>query len=309
MNWKNTGDRMPIAIIVHGGAWNIPDELVEGHRKGCSEAALTGYGILEGGGSALDAVEAAAKVMEDDPTFDAGIGSFLTAEGEVELDAIIMDGRNLDAGAVASVRNIRYPISLARRVMEETEHVMFVGEGANKFAEKCGFEYFPKEKLVVERELERWERYRKEGFKGTRSAFVKDQTDGTVGAVAIDAKGNIAVATTTGGPPFKIPGRVGDSPLIGCGAYADNETGGASATGLGEPLMKILMSKTACDFMCQGMSAQQAADASVKFLEKKVNGLGGVITIDTSGEVGLAFNTPRMAYAYIREGENPAVGI
>jgi len=284
------------AVIVHGGAWKIPKDLEKPCLVGVERAAKLAMNCLLEDNSALDAVEAAVKCMEDNPTFDAGVGSVLNAEGEIELDAAVMDGKTLNAGAVAAVRNIQNPISLARRVMENSNHVFLVGEGANKFATLQGFEKF--DGLVVERELERWKKLR-EKYRGTMKF---SEENGTVGAVAIDGHGNIAAATSTGGIPFKLPGRVGDSSLIGCGLYADNMVGGVSATGYGESIIKVVLSKVVCELLGRGLTAQKAAEESVKMLEKKINGRGGVIVLDKKGDVGIFYNTPKMARAYIKEG-------
>jgi len=284
------------AVVVHGGAWKIPKDLEKPCLEGVERAAKLAMDCLLDDNSALDAVEAAVKCMEDNPTFDAGVGSVLNAEGEIELDAAIMDGKTLNAGAVAAVRNIKNPISLARRVMEHSNHVFLVGEGANKFAKLQGFEKF--DGLVVKRELERWKKLR-EKYRGTMK--FSDQ-NGTVGAVAMDAQGNIAAATSTGGTPFKLPGRVGDSCLIGCGLYADNLIGGVSATGYGESIIKIVLSKVVCELLGKGLTAQKAAEEGVKMLEKKINGRGGVIVLDKKGNIGIFYNTPKMARAYLKEG-------
>jgi beta-aspartyl-peptidase (threonine type) len=291
------------AIIVHGGAWKIPKDLAKPCLEGVERAAIVAMNRLLEVNSALDAVELAVKCMEDNPTFDAGVGSVLNAEGEIELDAAIMDGKTLNAGAVAAVRGVRNPISLARRVMENSNHVFLVGEGANKFAALQGFEKF--DGLVVERELERWKKLH-EKYSETMKFSEKN---GTVGAVAIDSHGNVAAATSTGGIPtstggipFKLPGRVGDSSLIGCGLYADSKVGGVSATGHGESIIKIALSKVVCELLGRGLTAQKAADESVKRLERKINGRGGVIVLDRKGNVGISYNTPKMARAYITEG-------
>lgn len=288
------------SLIVHGGAWAIPDDQVEAHMAGCRRAAEVGWQLLSEGAAALDAVEAAVRVMEDDPTFDAGRGSHLNAAGEVELDALIMDGATLKAGAVAAVQRVANPISLARLVMERTEHVLLVGAGAEHFAHQQGVAICPPEELLVGRELERWKQLQADPTWRTPQAF--QRRGDTVGAVARDGRGSLAAATSTGGTPKKLPGRVGDSPLIGCGAYADNRTAGVSATGWGEALMRIVISKTVCDWVGQGMTAQQAAEASVRLLHERVNGLGGVIVVDHYGQIGFAYNTPRMARAHISDG-------
>lgn len=287
-------------IIVHGGAWNIPDELIEDHIRGVEKAVGVGWEILENGGSALDAVEEAVKTMENDPTFDAGKGSFLNEEGFVELDAIIMDGSTLNVGAVAAVRNIKNPIVLARKVMELTEHVLLVGEGANRFARKIGMETVDLSELVLKREIERWKRF-KEGKITTKDLF-EQSPKGTVGAVALDKHGNFAAATSTGGIAGKMVGRVGDTPLVGCGAYADNNYGAVSSTGHGEKIMKIVLAKEVINFIAQGCNAQEAADKSIKLIWNRLRGRAGVIVLDKNGKIGISYNTPRMAYAYVKNG-------
>ncbi|MFQ5869020.1 MAG: isoaspartyl peptidase/L-asparaginase [Candidatus Zixiibacteriota bacterium] len=284
-------------IIVHGGAWDIPGEVHKAHLKGCRKAAELGYEILSSGGSALDAVEAAVRALEGDPTFDAGRGSFLNLEAEVEMDAIIMDGRDLESGAVAGVGNVRNPVSLARLVMEKTDHLLLIGEGAKAFAPRCGVRLCPTEELLVGRELRRYRALkRKKDFK-PRTIF-EPKRSGTVGAVAIDKEGNLASATSTGGVPKKLPGRVADTPIIGCGAYADNSSGAVSSTGWGESIMKVLLAKTVCDFMAEGFTALVACRKGIQLLGRKVGGLGGAIAIDRRGNLGFSYNTPHMAYAF-----------
>ncbi|MCU0503099.1 MAG: isoaspartyl peptidase/L-asparaginase, partial [Anaerolineae bacterium] len=230
---------MGLAIIVHGGAWDIPAELQAEHVAGCRAAAEAGWAVLAAGGSALDAVEAAVRVMEDHPVFDAGRGSHLNRDGEVELDAGMMDGRTLMAGAVASVTRIANPISLARRVLHDSEHVFLVGAGAERFAQDAGIPLCRPADLVIERERRLWE-------DGGRTTFGSGAAD-TVGAVALDGAGNLAVGNSTGGTMYKHPGRVGDTPIIGCGLYADNLSGAAACTGWGEQIMKTVLAKTAVD--------------------------------------------------------------
>ncbi|MBN1639747.1 MAG: isoaspartyl peptidase/L-asparaginase [Anaerolineae bacterium] len=297
---------MPIALIVHGGAWDIPDDLVDDHRACCLSAARTGWEVLHGGGTALDAVERAIRVMEDHPAVDAGVGAFLNAAGEVELDAGLMDGRTLAAGSVAAVQGVRHPITLARRVME-SEHVLLVGQGAERFAERQGVERCPSAALVVPREVARWHAISSTGDFQARQAFTRGHD--TVGAVALDATGDIAAGTSTGGTPHKLPGRVGDSPLVGSGYYADAELGGASCTGWGEAIMRVVLAKAAIDRL-RGTDAPHAARWAVDHLRRKVDGLGGIILVDSEGRVGYAHNTPRMAYAYVYEGlSEPQFGI
>jgi beta-aspartyl-peptidase (threonine type) len=288
-------------LVVHGGAWEIPPKVHQAHVDGCSRAAAIGWSILVEGGTALDAVEAAVRCLEDDTTYDAGRGSFLNAAGEVELDAMIMDGRDLNLGAVAAVRNIRNPVTLARRVMTASEHTFFVGPGAESFARQQGIPACSPQDLLVERELERW-RDMQAGI-GPRPSEYFIPRD-TVGAVALDAAGNLAAATSTGGSAGKLPGRVGDSPLVGSGAYADNRSAAASATGVGEALMKIVISKTACDLVAQGHTAQEAADAAIALLAERTDGHGGLIVLDRQGRFGISHNTSCIAHAVISEGRS-----
>ena len=285
-------------FIVHGGAWDIPDEEVSGHLNGCRAAAQIGWSILKDGGSALDAVEAAIRSLEDDPAFDAGKGAWLNSVGEVELDAIIMDGATLNNGAVAAVQHVRNPISVARMVMERTPHSLLTGLGAEHFAQAQGIELCDESELLTGQELERWKIIKAQKNYSVREAF-SGTPHGTVGAVARDVHSHLAAGTSTGGTPNKLQGRVGDSPLIGCGCYADDVSAGASATGWGESIMKVVLSKAACDFTQQGLSAQQAAEKAIGVLADRVQGLGGLIVIDRSGQIGIAFNTPRMARAWI----------
>lgn len=289
---------MPEALIVHGGAWDIPDELVESHRDCCLAAAQEGWRVLQGGGSALDAVESAIRLMEDHPAVDAGVGAFLNAAGEVELDAGLMDGTTLAAGSVAAVQRVRHPITLARRVME-SEHVLLVGSGAERFADRHGVERCPSALLVVPRELARWQEIAANQDFQIRHAFTGPGD--TVGAVALDRAGSIAAGTSTGGTPHKLPGRVGDSPLVGSGYYADSTLGGASCTGWGEGIMRVVLAKAAIDRLEQ-MAAGAAARWAVSYLATKVDGLGGIILLDRQGRMGYAHNTPRMALAYVHEG-------
>lgn len=286
-------------LIVHGGAWNIPDADDEAHLNGVGKAIIEVFPLLQSGMSALDAVEKAVNILEQDSTFDAGYGAFLNEVGEIELDAMIMDGAKLDYGAVAGIRNYLHPVSIARRVMERTEHCILVGEGAQKFARKMDFVELPPTDLLTERELIFYNKIKSDPEFTTRKPFDKNMHD-TVGAVALDQTGNLAAATSTGGTPRKLQGRVGDSPVIGAGAYADNVYGAASATGWGESILKVLLSKTACDLL-QDNDPDVAARKSIGILKNRVNGLGGIIMIDKNGEYGFYHNTPKMAFAYAEE--------
>jgi len=293
---------MEPALIVHGGAWGIPDDTVEAHLRGVSAALDAGHAILVRGGMSLDAVEAAVAVLEDDPTFDAGKGAFLNKLGEVELDAMIMDGKGLRSGAVAAVKNICNPVKLARALMEKSELAMLAGNGANLFARLVGFPECPTEELLVGRELARWKAISRKREFHVRHVFdtvQADQERGTVGACAIDRSGNLAAATSTGGVPHKPPGRVGDSPIVGAGAYADNETGAVSATGWGEPILRVVLSKTACDLMDGRLGPTAACRRALAILKRRVNGTGGLIGVDRRGRAGFSYTTPRMARALV----------
>ncbi len=290
-------------ILVHGGAWAIPDDAVEAHLKGVRAAADAGWRALEKGGTALDAVEAAVVALEDDETFDAGRGSFLNKDGRVQLDALMMDGRTLRAGGVGCVERIKNPVRAARLILEKSPHVYFVGEGAERYVEEQGFELCDNSELVIPREVERLRTAKDQTYLTTPSEFC-GPTSGhdTVGAVAVDAKGNIAGATSTGGTLNKAPGRVGDSSLIGCGCYADNETAAASTTGWGEPMMKLVLAKWATDRVHAESSPEIVARESISYLHRRLHGHGGIILLDRVGRIGIAHNTPRMAWAVHRQG-------
>lgn len=290
-----------IALAVHGGAWDIPDELVEPHREGLQRSLNAGWTALLRGGTAVDAVEAAIVTMEDDEAFDAGRGSFINQAGEVELDASIMDGRTMRAGAVAGVQNIRNPIRLARKIMDESEHVLLAGMGAVRFAREHGLSTCSQDDLITDRELQRWRETQRRGGGSVKDAFRRKKVPAdTVGAVALDAAGDFASGTSTGGVPNKYPGRVGDSPLIGCGTYAENGLGGVSTTGWGEAMIRVVMAKSVLDTLERNQAGPQAAaEEGIRMLERKVQGFGGVVVLGRSGAVGLAFNTPRMARGYM----------
>ncbi len=292
------------AIIVHGGAgYELPPS---GFADGIRKSLEAGYRVLQEGGSSEDAVEAAIKVMEDDPQFDAGYGSFLNLFGEVEMDASIMKS-DYSCGAVASVKNIQYPISLARRIMEETEHVFMVGEGANLMAKALGFPYFDP---VSPQARKKWKEMREKFIKGEeklaygklRDFYLKKIQDtlGTVGAVALDDDGTITAGTSTGGIHLKLPGRVGDTPVIGAGTYA-TPWAGASSTGRGECIIKMTLAKRVVDLI-EKYSPQEAANIAKDFA-KKMNCLCGLISLDKNGNFGIFHTTDYIRVGYIREGE------
>ena len=301
-----------ISIVIHGGAWAIPDERVEDHRRGVSAALKSGWDILKKGGHAIDAVQEAIVAMENDETFDAGRGSFINAAGEVELDASIMEGKAYKAGAVAAVQNIRNPILLARKIMEESESVLLVGMGATRFAKEHKIPTCSPDFLVTARELERWKGIQSSRKFATKDAFLKGKLPSdTVGAVALDKFGTIVSGNSTGGTPNKYPGRVGDTPLIGCGTYADNLVGGVSVSGWGEMLIRVAMAKSVIDMMeANGGDPDKAVQDGLRMLHKKVGGYGGVIAIARNGKIATGFNTPRMALAYrTSEMKAPVVSI
>uniref|UniRef100_A0A674P3D9 Isoaspartyl peptidase/L-asparaginase n=1 Tax=Takifugu rubripes TaxID=31033 RepID=A0A674P3D9_TAKRU len=242
---------MPAVVVVHGGAWSVPDKLAKAVVDGVKMAALDGFSVLERGGSALDAVEAAVRNLEDNVTFNAGHGAVLNADGDVELDAIIMDGRALGSGAVSSVKNIPNPVSLARAVMEKTPHLLLTSRGANLFAESIGMATVPTDTLVTANEREEWEEHRSY-VAGVTEDFNSKCAHDTVGAVAVDSAGNVACATSTGGIRNKMVGRVGDAAIIGCGGYADNSSGAVSCTGHGESILKVTLARLILSHMEQG---------------------------------------------------------
>jgi beta-aspartyl-peptidase (threonine type) len=299
---------MQPAIIVHGGAGDIPPEMHQVYCQGVLRALEAGWEMLVAGGLAMDAVEAAIVVMEDDEAFDAGRGSFLNADGQVELDAGCMNGADLRVGAVAAVQFVQNPIRLARAVMDKSEHVLLVAQGAQRFAHKMGFPSCDLTDLAVPREFERWQKLLYNRTYSSRQSFAG--AAGTVGCVALDRAGHVAAGTSTGGTPNKMPGRVGDVPMIGCGFYADDELGGASTTGWGEAIAKVLLARTALHHLQKLGDPQAAAQAAIQVLADKVNGLGGVILLSPDGRPGWHHNTPHMAYAYrTAEMDEPVVAI
>jgi beta-aspartyl-peptidase (threonine type) len=301
--------RMALALIVHGGAGDIAPEGIEPHRRGVALAASRGWQVLKDGGSALDAVEAAIVTMEDDPAFDAGFGSYLNQDGIVEMDASIMDGRTLDAGAIAGVQHIKNPIRLARRVMA-SPLTLLIGSGAEAFAQQVGIPTIENADLRTREQIALWEECRKNPPPPKQAQYVPPSPDhlgDTVGCVAVDAHGTIAAGTSTGGTRFKPAGRVGDSPIIGAGVYADNLLGGASATGWGEAITRVVLSKYALDALSICQNPEDAARAAIEYLARRVGGTGGIIIADTSGRVGFSYNTVRMACAYIHEGMQQVV--
>src|SRR5579864_3322074 len=299
-NRRFPGTSLPTdpVLVVHGGAWAMPDDMVEAHLRGVNNAISAGWRVLERGGSALDAVEEAVVIMEDDETFDAGRGSFLNRDGRVQLDALIMDGATLRAGGVGCVEHLRNPVRAARKILSESPHVYFVAEGAERFAAEHGIPLCRNEDLVIPREVERLREFQARPADAKVDLFAPTISHDTVGAVALDGEGNIAAATSTGGTLNKAPGRLGDSSLIGCGCYADNESAAASLTGWGEPIMKLVLAKWSVDRVLAGNAPEWASQEAMNYLKSRVNGHGGIILLDRRGRFGISHNTPCMAWAF-----------
>jgi L-asparaginase / beta-aspartyl-peptidase len=294
---------MPMAILVHGGAGIIPLEVRARAHKGCLTAAELGLSRLQAGATALEAVEEAVRAMEDDPQYNAGTGSTLSIDGNIEMDAGIMDGHSLRVGAIAGLELVKNPIMVARHVLESS-HALLISKGAQQFALEQGFSLCNKSDLITEAQYQKWLESREQADPQhpTLDAFseTREKKHGTVGAVAIDAQGHLAAATSTGGMQNKHPGRVGDSPLVGCGFYAD-EYAAISCTGWGEDFIRLMIAKRAAEYVAQGLSAQQAADKVMALLSEKATGTGGVIVVDHRGGVGAAWNSEHMSYASIYE--------
>ena len=292
------------AVLVHGGAGTRVDADPAPYFEGTRRAAEAGMRALLQGGSALDAAQAAAVVLEDDPHFNAGTGAALTSAGEAELDASCMDGTTLRAGAVACVRTVKNPILVARRVCDDSPHVLICGPGAEAFARECGFPEVPNALLITQRQLDRWRELHAEALRLGADAVRKKI--GTIGAVAVDARGHLAAASSTGGTMYTRPGRVGDTPIIGAGTYADDGEAAASSTGLGEAILKVSMARAACVRVRDGASPHAAAAAAVGLLRERAVGEGGIIVAGPDGRLGWAYNTPRMSRALIRAGMGSA---
>ena len=364
---KDSQKPQPI-LLIHGGAWAMPDDAIAAHERGIAAALAAGWSALSRGGTAIDAVEAAVTIMEDDDTFDAGRGSFLTRDGRVQLDALLMNGADLRTGGVACVEHLRNPIQAARLVLEKSPHVYFVGTGAERFATQHGMRLVDNTELIVPRERDRLMAFQlaeaagapDTTFSGHSSdsiasteaprnsvisaeaqrsgetpVFALDSateqralateiesalpdelriddptlhSHDTVGAVALDQYGNLAAGTSTGGTLSKAPGRVGDSSLIGCGCYADNLSAAVSLTGWGEPIMKLVLGKWAVDRVAAGATPQAAASAAIDYLFTRLGGHGGIILLGPDGQIGIAHNTPRMAWG-IATAEGQQQGI
>ena len=300
------------ALAIHGGAGTIsPDritpEMERDLRAGLEQALEAGHAVLRDGGSSLDAVIAAVRLLEDDPLFNAGRGAVFTSAGTHEMDAAIMDGKNLGAGAVGGVKGIRNPILLARAVMERSPHVMLSGQGAEEFAREVGLETVDAEYFYTAQRWEALERVRR--GQGKKFAFSDQDRHGTVGAVALDQAGNLAAATSTGGNTNKRPGRIGDTPIIGSGTYANNRTCAVSATGDGEFFIRAVAGHELSALMeYRGMNLEDAARAVLDHVAA-LGGTGGLIAIDREGNIALPFNTTGMYRASVGVDGQTSVAI
>ncbi len=292
-------------VVVHGGAWDIPPEEREAHRLGVLAAARRGLDVLSGGGSALDAVEAAVVVMEDDPALNAGTGSVLNREGAAVLDAGIMDGEYLRAGAVAAVTTAPNPVRVARRVLEASPHVMLAGSGAAAFAVEQGFPPVPPQALVVERERRRlaaWEARRQ-----VASSVTTVPAD-TVGAAALDRSGRLAAAASTGGTLGKLPGRVGDTPVVGAGFYADSRVAAVACTGWGEGILRMALARAAVVRIEGGKAPESVARGLLGRLRERTRGAAGMLIVTPDARVTAAWTTPRMARGWAFAGSRGLYG-
>ena len=280
---------MKPVIIVHGGAKTISEDKLAANYAGCLAAVEAGWDVLRSGGSAAAAVEAAIRVLESDQTFNAGFGSTLNSEGEVEVDAAMMDGATLAWGAVAAMQGVRHPISAARRIMDDKPRLL-VGRSGERFALEHGLEMCAKNDLIAPEQYEEWK----------DEVEVLDRPN-TVGCVALDVNGNLVAGTSTGGTNGQSQGRVGDTALVGCGLYADNRSGACSTTGDGESIIPVVLAKTAIDALAAGKDPDRAAQHAIATLIDRVEGEAGCILIDRQGQIGWAHNSPDMAVAYMSE--------
>jgi beta-aspartyl-peptidase (threonine type) len=278
---------MTLAIIVHGGAKTITEDKVKANQAGCLAAVEAGWAVLTAGGSAGEAVEVAIRILEADPTFNAGFGAVLNTEGEVELDAAIMEGDKLGWGGVAGVQGVRHPISVARMIMDEKPRLL-VADSAERFAADNGAEMCAKEDLITDEMLQEWKEEQE----------VIDRPN-TVGCVALDANGVLVAGTSTGGVMNQPPGRVGDSVVVGSGLYADNNLGACSTTGDGESIIPVVLAKTAIDLLAGERHPEEAAQMAIDVLISKVEGEAGCILLDRQARIGWAYNSQDMAVAYM----------
>ncbi len=295
-------------MAVHGGAGRVSTDQGEPLLKSVTKSAEIGFEFLKKGANAVDAVIEAVAFLEDSSLFNAGAGSALNLEGYAEMEASVMDGKTLAAGATGLLTDVKNPIRLARLVMEQTDHVFIVGKGANQLAQAFNLE---KRDVATSPKLAQYDTQLKKLQKGEfelpkLSALIQQHPEvfqlETVGAVALDSAGNLATATSTGGFPLKMPGRIGDSPSIGCGNYADNFAGACSATGVGEIAIRLVLAKTVCSFMESGRTAQEAVEKSIRLILERIPGCYnemGLLALDTNGRIGAAHSSPNLTWAYM----------
>ena len=304
--WGSLGGNW--TILVHGGAGSAPHDQRERRMEGCRTAVREAARILEGGGTALDSAQRAVEILEDDPQFNAGTGACLTSEGAIELDASLMEGGSLRAGGVCAMPPFLHPIAIARAVLDDGGHILYAAQGAEQFAIARGFERVTDAIMTTPAVRARWEQLKNAGGIVDHTSWDRH---GTVGAVARDSHGTVAAATSTGGQMFKRPGRVGDSPILGAGTYADNQAGACSSTGYGEAILQVCLAKTAVEWMRSRMHPEDAARASIRLMLERTHGTGGIILVDGEGRLGLARTTESMAWAAMwdtaKDGE-PASG-
>lgn len=284
---------MTIALIVHGGASLVPPEEADSYQSGCLAALEAGWAVLKRGGNACDAVEATIRVFEANETFNAACGGALNADGEVQMDSAIMEGGQLRFGALASAKGLRHPISVARKILN-VGPLLLSGQGVTRFAEANNAELCDPAELVTSKNRQKWEQTERELREQRKAGPVGHDT---VGCVALDAQGLIAVGTSTGGEDHNPPGRVGDSAQVGCGFYADNTLGGCAVTGTGEAIMQVVLAKTVVELLAAGLHPDEAAQQAIDMLGERVSGEGGCIVLGSSGQFGWAHNSTDMPCA------------
>jgi L-asparaginase / beta-aspartyl-peptidase len=296
------GEKIVPVVVVHGGAGEVARAKRAKHVQGAKRAAEQALALLVKGASALDAAVRAVEILENDPVYNAGTGACLTDEGTIELDASVMEGRNLDFGAIACLPPFKNPVHIARSVLEDGKHTFYAAEGARRFALAHGYEPAEPKSMITSAARKRLQRV----LAGRAAA---GWAGGTVGAVACSTRGEVAAATSTGGMVGKKTGRIGDTPLPGAGTWADDRTGACSSTGIGERIMRYALARHVCELMGAGVPTQVAADAAIAGFADRVDGRGGIIVVSPRGEAAFARNTSAMSYAIARAGSRTQSGI
>ncbi|XP_073977868.1 isoaspartyl peptidase/L-asparaginase-like isoform X1 [Rhodnius prolixus] len=300
ISWHQINSMAPVTpvLVVHGGAGDIPDSRVQPKLDGVRKAARVGYKVLRESGNVLDAIEAAIHVMEDDDAFNAGKGSVLNLAGGIEMEALVTEGAHFNAGSVTLVKNISHPISLARMVMEKTPHTFLGGDGVEEFIQKMGIPRVPESSLITDAAKKALDEFKKRGGQPSETEIGIKGDVGTVGCVAVDNKGHVASGTSTGGITGKYKGRIGDTPLPGCGGYSDDLIGAVSTTGHGESILKYNLAHRVLSVMEQGTTAKYATNKACQDMTSRVGKTAGAITVSNKGEVGIGFTSKRMSWAY-----------